>query len=175
MYKKFKTALIFSIISAILASALGTLLHFLYEWTGENMIVALFSPVNESVWEHLKLLFFPIMIFSVIECLIYGKKLRLFIPGRLLGTLIGIFLTVTAHYTYLGVIGKNSMVFDLILFFISVILAYFIGFIISVFTESGKSDKWLEFISVFVILLISGAFFRYSFFAPGLGIFSFSK
>ena len=38
---------------------LGCLNHFIYEWTGESPISALFCPVNESVWEHLKLLFFP--------------------------------------------------------------------------------------------------------------------
>ena len=42
----------------IFTLATGTLLHFTYEWSGENPFVALYSPVSESVWEHLKLLFF---------------------------------------------------------------------------------------------------------------------
>ena len=33
----------------------GSLLHFVYEWTGYSDIMGLFTPVNESVWEHLKL------------------------------------------------------------------------------------------------------------------------
>ena len=46
---------------AILAVAiLGSLNHFLYDWTGGSSLAALFCPINESPWEHLKLLFFPV-------------------------------------------------------------------------------------------------------------------
>ena len=48
-------------------SVLGVLLHFTYEWSGDNPIVALFSAVNESTWEHLKLLFFPMLLLTIIE------------------------------------------------------------------------------------------------------------
>lgn len=41
----------------IFISVLGVLLHFTYEWAGDNAVVGLFSAVNESTWEHLKLLF----------------------------------------------------------------------------------------------------------------------
>lgn len=44
----------------IFISVLGVLLHFTYEWSGDNAVVGLFSAVNESTWEHLKLLFFPV-------------------------------------------------------------------------------------------------------------------
>ena len=36
-------------------SVVGTLLHFLFEWRGESRLVALIAPVNESIWEHMKL------------------------------------------------------------------------------------------------------------------------
>jgi len=42
-------------------SVIGTLLHFVYEWSGNNSIVRLFAPWNESTWEHMKLLFFPML------------------------------------------------------------------------------------------------------------------
>ncbi len=43
----------------------GTLAHFLYEWTGKNFIAGLFTPVNESIWEHMKLIFFPILAYAI--------------------------------------------------------------------------------------------------------------
>ena len=46
-----------NLIAFLVISILGTIGHFLFEWTGENAIVGLFFPVNESTWEHLKLLF----------------------------------------------------------------------------------------------------------------------
>ena len=33
----------------------GFLLHYLYDWSGRSNLVAILAPVNESVWEHLKL------------------------------------------------------------------------------------------------------------------------
>ena len=46
---------------------LGTLLHFLYHWTGENGFIATFSATNESVWEHLKLVFFPMLVLGIVD------------------------------------------------------------------------------------------------------------
>ncbi len=51
----------------LFTSVLGSLLHFVYEWTGENPLAALFSPVNESVFEHCKLLFFPALLYTLFE------------------------------------------------------------------------------------------------------------
>ena len=64
MNKKLKTV---QIVVIILAIVFGTLLHFTYEWSGENRIVGLFSATNESVWEHLKLVFYPMLILGLIE------------------------------------------------------------------------------------------------------------
>ena len=64
----------------IFISVLGVLLHFTYEWFGDNAVVGLFSAVNESTWEHLKLLFFPIMLLTILEVLLRGNML----PDQLL-------------------------------------------------------------------------------------------
>ena len=50
-----------------LSSLGGTLLHFLYDWTNESILIAPFSGVNESTWEHMKLLFFPLFLFALIQ------------------------------------------------------------------------------------------------------------
>ncbi len=55
------------IISFIIASLLGVIFHFIYGWSGENAVAGLFFPVNESTWEHLKLIFFPILLVSIGE------------------------------------------------------------------------------------------------------------
>ena len=43
------------IFGAIFVMVFGTLMHFFYDWSGKNPVVALFAPYNESTWEHLKL------------------------------------------------------------------------------------------------------------------------
>lgn len=50
-------------------SILGVLLHFTYEWSNDNPAVGLFSAVNESTWEHLKLIFFPMLLLTMMEFL----------------------------------------------------------------------------------------------------------
>lgn len=63
----------YQIVSIIFVCILGTLLHFTYELSGENQLVASFSAVNESVWEHLKLLFFPMLLSTIIGYVYIGK------------------------------------------------------------------------------------------------------
>lgn len=62
-----KKLLKYQILSAIFTIILGTLLHFTYEWSGNNAFVGAFSSINESTWEHLKLAFYPMLITSIIR------------------------------------------------------------------------------------------------------------
>ena len=64
----------YQIVSTIFVCILGTLLHFTYDFFGQNMIIASFSAVNESVWEHLKLLFFPMLLFYMYLCHLSSPK-----------------------------------------------------------------------------------------------------
>ena len=57
-----------------LTSVGGTLLHFLYEWTGESKIAALFSGVNESTWEHMKLLFWPMLLYAIVQSFFFKDR-----------------------------------------------------------------------------------------------------
>ena len=61
----------FQIFSVIFTWILGTILHFLYEWSGDNKIIASFSAVNESTWEHLKLVFFPMLITTIVILMLH--------------------------------------------------------------------------------------------------------
>ncbi len=56
----------------------GTLLHFLYDWSGQNRFAAIFSGVNESTWEHMKLLFFPMFAFALIQSFFFKENSAFF-------------------------------------------------------------------------------------------------
>ena len=87
----------------IFISVLGVLLHFTYEWSGDNAVVGLFSAVNESTWEHLKLLFFPFLLLTILEVLLRGNMLpEQFPPARVLGILAGMGGIVVGFYTLRG-------------------------------------------------------------------------
>jgi hypothetical protein len=57
----------YELFGMLFISVLGGMLHFTFELSGYNPIVGTFSAVNESVWEHLKLGFWPILLFTIIE------------------------------------------------------------------------------------------------------------
>lgn len=97
----------------------GTSGHFLYEWTG-SPLAALFCPVNESVWEHLKLLYFPFLILTLRDYFRSGKKAYAFY--RLLAVLCGMLSIVMLFYTYTGIIGQNYLIPDILIFFFGILL-----------------------------------------------------
>lgn len=104
---------------------LGSFNHFLYSWTGEAPLAALFTPVNESPWEHLKLLFFPFLFVSVWTFYRHFRKSRSFFFCRFLGVLSGLLFTLAAFYTYTGIIGRHFLAADLLIFCLSVLLSFF--------------------------------------------------
>ena len=74
-----------------LVSLGGTILHFLYDWTNESLLIAPFSGVNESTWEHMKLLFFPLFIFALFQSFFF-KEYKNFWWIKLFSTLLGLAL-----------------------------------------------------------------------------------
>ena len=89
-----------------IASLGGTILHFLYDWLNEAVWIAPFSGVNESTWEHMKLLFWPTFIFAIIQSFFF-KEHKNFWCIKLRGILLGLSLIPVIFYTYNGVIGKS--------------------------------------------------------------------
>ena len=91
----------------VFTSVLGTLLHFLYDICGESIILAPFSAVNESPWEHMKILFIPMLIFAFIENKFIGNRYPDLFSAKLLGILMGLILIPVLFYSYTGIIGRS--------------------------------------------------------------------
>lgn len=62
------------IVIALLAFGTAFLQHSVYEFLGENKIVGFFAPINESVWEHLKLAFYPMVVFILCPVTAWQKS-----------------------------------------------------------------------------------------------------
>lgn len=112
----------YQIISIIFTFILGTLLHFTYQLSGENQVVAIFSAINESVWEHLKLLYFPMLLTTIIGYFYIGKSIPNFLCAKTMGIIVSMLFTVVFFYTYTGILGKNIAVIDISSFFIDVFI-----------------------------------------------------
>lgn len=114
--------------SYVIACILGVLFHFVYEWSGENFLLGLFVPVNESTWEHLKLIFFPILILSLIEYFCFNIKHPDFICIKFRSALIGMIATVILFYTYSGIWGKTIDFINIAIYFIAMAVSYVYSF-----------------------------------------------
>lgn len=154
--------------SFFIACALGVLFHFVYEWTGKNPIASLFFPISESTWEHLKLIFFPIALLSIVEYFWLGIHYKNFIVVKFLSILLGMVLTVVLFYTYTGVYGKNNDVLNILIYFVAMAAAYWFSYHMirgkKLMEIPAKAGYW-----GFVFLLL--LFFLFSLFPPKIGLF----
>ncbi len=145
----------------------GTLLHFLYEWTGEAVWAALFSGVNESTWEHMKLLFFPMLSYAVVQSFFFRERAD-FRCIKCKGILLGQVLIPILFYTYNGVIGRSPDWINIAIFFISAAVAYL--YETRLFHQENTPCKF-PWLASLVLGLLAVLFFVFTFTTPKLGIF----
>lgn len=117
-----RTVWLWQLFGFAITSLFGTLLHFVYEWT-KSVWAAPFSGVNESTWEHMKLLFWPMFIFAIIESFFF-KGYESFWCVKLKGMLLGLGSIPVIFYMYNGVIGKSPDWVNIGIFFVSCAISY---------------------------------------------------
>ncbi len=104
----------------------GVLLHFLFDWTKESLWVASFSAVNESIWEHMKLLFFPMFLFALVESRYLEKVYGNFWCVKALGIFFGVLLIPVSYYTVNGAIGDTPDFVNIAIFFLADLLTFYL-------------------------------------------------
>lgn len=156
----------YQIFSVIFTFVLGTFLHFTYKLFGENPIVAFFSSINESVWEHLKLLYFPMLITIIIGCFYFKKGVPNFICSKTLGIIVAMAFIIIFFYTYTGVLGKNIPAIDITSFFIAALLGEFLSYVLIV-----NRFKCNNLIAIIILIIIFICFIIFTYFTPNIGIF----
>ena len=147
-------------------AVIGTLLHFTYEWTGKNLLVGLFSAVNESTWEHMKLLFMPAFFYFLFESKKYGQDCENLLISRTCGLLAGLLFIPVAFYTYTGIIGRSFLAADIAIFYFSVFLTLYIS--------SHMRNRHFRPTSLAALLLLIAVFLVFAiftFFPPHIDLF----
>ena len=145
----------------------GTILHFLYDWTGESALVSPFSGVNESTWEHMKLLYWPLFLFALIQRLFY-KDQENYWCVKLAEILLGLILIPMLFYTYNGVFGKSPDWINIAIFYITAALVFLFEW--WVFKQNRLPCKYpgLAFVA---ICLIGMLFVVFTFAPPQIPLF----
>lgn len=164
MNKKLK---LYIFLGIIFVSITGTLSHFFYEWSGYNKIIALFSPVNESTWEHIKLLFFPMLIYTIFISIKLRSEYPCILSAMLFGNILGCILIPVIFYTYTGILGFNLTFLDIADFYISVIISFFTACRLSISCKYQKYAPALKFI----IIILAVMFIAFTISPPNIALF----
>lgn len=157
----------YTIIGIIFVIIAGTLAHFLYDWTGNNPIVGLFTPINESVWEHMKLLFFPMLLYSLIMILKFHRKYSCITSALCFGILVGAFLIPLFYYTYTFILNKNVFILDIGTFIASIVIAFWLSYKL---TLSCRLESYTSLLCIMVCLLFA-CFLAFTYRPPNITIF----
>ena len=112
-------------IGGILFTAiLGTLSHFFYDWTGRGALIGLVCPVNESTWEHMKLVFFPMLLWTLLASPGLSGEYPAISGALLLGNILGTLSIPVLFYTYTGILGRDVFPLDIAVFLAAVLISF---------------------------------------------------
>ena len=152
----------------IFCAILGTIMHFAYDWSNESKIIALFAPINESVWEHLKLLFFPYIIYGVFEAIkLTDEKFNVYF-AKLISILCGFFITLAVYYIILGATGRQIDWVNILSFFVGIAFAYLVSYNI---INKSIGRGLINGLSIAGLLIIALLFFFLTYFPIKIPMF----
>lgn len=155
----------FCIIGFLLISMVGSLLHFAYEWSGENAFVGFFCAVNESTWEHVKIALTPMFLWGAAGLFIIRNKNYGF--AVFIALLTVIVLIPSIFYLYTAFTGKSILGVDISIFFISIALAMVFAWLI-LRAKPFKGSRVLGCVGCVLVLL---CFSIFTFFPPKWELF----
>lgn len=166
---KIKDLLINSIFSICV---LGVLFHFAYDLLGKGKILGIIFPVNESIFEHLKLALYPYIFWFMLTYFIYKKKLEIDFKKWFIlmvyAIIHSIFLILALYYIYTGALGLSSTLFDILIYFISI--SYTQIKLASIY-ENYPIKKSYFIVSILILIILLLLFTIFTFSPPNIPIF----
>lgn len=148
----------------------GAILHFVYQISGESPIVALFAPVNESIWEHTKLVLWPMMLWWVLYDLFCGKQNEInrnkWYEGALFALITSLFSIPLLYYFYTGAFGVECFWVDILILLAALLFGQLLGLHVY---RNGRGICVTLVLGIFVALaLLYGLF---TFYPPHIPLF----
>lgn len=143
----------------------GFILHFCFKWSNNSYLIGSFSAVNESIWEHLKILFFPMLITTIIEYLYFQKNQSNYICIKTKGILLSLTFIIIFHYTYSGILGTHIALIDIGSFIIATILEEYYTY--KNINQNSCNNK----IHIIILIILSISFITFTYYPPHIGIF----
>lgn len=161
--------LIWEIASFFFIGLVGAALHFTYELSDfSSNVVAYFSAVNESTWEHLKMVFFPGLVFALIEYTYVREQVNNYLIAKTASLFVMPLVIVVGWYIYAPAVGRSIFRVDIVLFYIAVFIGQYISY--KLLTRPPLEKKFNTYaIGVFIVMFL--AFSTFTFYPPRIFLF----
>lgn len=140
---------LFVIINTVLIFGFAFITHNLYEWF-PNFVTTIF-PVNESLYEHLKMIFItPVIISTILYLIFVWKKITInnYLGGLFISTIFNMILFYLIFLPVYNMIGEN-MVVTLIIYFISIAVSQYVNYLII----NKKDNRTFNIISLILLIV----------------------
>lgn len=147
---------------------LGALVHFVFEWSGESGIVGAIAPVNESVWEHFKLGFWPMCIYAAIEYRFIRVHINNFLTAKAVALYIIPIITGLIFYLYTAITGEEILIVDILIFLAAIVAGQLTSYRIM---TSASMPPFADKLALVFIVLLGLVLILFTFYPPYLPIF----
>ncbi len=151
----------------VFTGVMGVLLHFLYDWTGQSVLVAPFAAVNESIWEHMKLLYVPLVLFALVQGRFLTRNYPHFWCAKLWSTLAGVVAIPLLYYAYSGALGVTADWFNITIFYIAAAATFLLD---THLLHRGVPCRHPKGAAV-LLLALWGLFVVFTFWSPHIPLF----
>lgn len=138
------------IISILIISIVGTLSHFLYDLSNHNKIIGLFTAVNESTWEHIKIALTPTLLWGLVDGIIFGANPNYFL-AKSISLLSIIILIPLLFYGHKFIARKDCFIFDIVSFYIVIISSQLVFYFLLKIPVIPFVLRYLSCVVMFVI------------------------
>ena len=162
-----RKVLLLEVVGIFFIIFLGAAFHFTFALSGNNPVVGAFSAVNESVWEHLKLPFWPSILWLLIAMCPLRKFVGNFFNAKAIGISLMLVIIPAVFYAYTAFVEGIFLV-DIVTFIVAVIIGQIVSYKLY---KQTQGSKLTELISLAVIILLAVIFVAFTFYPPHLPIF----
>jgi hypothetical protein len=128
------------ILGILFIALLGSLLHFAYDGLGRTWWVGIFAAVDESVWEHLKLAFWPAVAWIILTGPYLAPQITNFWLAKAISTTLMPLIIAVGFYAYTALLGHHALLWDMLLFIGAIAIGQIVALIIYRLPYAGSAS-----------------------------------
>jgi len=163
-----RSVLKWELIGIATISILGAILHFVFDWSSQWEPLGVIAAVNESVWEHFKIGFWPALLYAIVEYPFLKKYTNNFLIAKAACVYVIPVTIAIVFYSYTSVFGQEILLVDISIFVLAIALGQLASYRILTLSQL---QRWFNGLGVFLIIILAVAFGVFTFYPPHLPIF----